>query len=402
MKAVFCKSTPHGVVQAPPSKSIAHRMIICAMLSHGESVIRSVELSEDIRATLACISAFGAEYEYRDRALFIRGIGGRPLEAKEELRCGESASSLRFFTPLCMCAKTGGVLTGSPRLLARPLGVYEKICKERGIHFEKNSDSVKVCGGLSGSTFRFPGNVSSQFVSGLLFALPMLRSNSEIVLTENVESRPYIDLTLWVQRRFGVNAQWLSEKKLLIPGGQTYRSATLENEGDWSSAAFFFALKALGAEIEVTGLNASSVQGDKICLQHLAALRNGYCSIDVSDCPDLAPLLFVFAALNRGAAFTGIHRLRDKESDRIACVTQELRKFGCEIEVQEDALFIPDASLHAPLEALSGHNDHRIVMCLSLLCIKYGGSITGAEAVKKSYPSFFEDLKRLGVRFELI
>ena len=397
MKVGIHKSVPAGVVTAPPSKSVAHRMVLCAALSEGVSVIKNIALSDDIAATLECITSFGAAYSHHNGILKVTGVGADRLFFQKPLDCRECGSTIRFFTPLCMISKSGGTLTGSARLMERPLALYEQICADNSIPYEREGLTIKVGGGMRGGTFTVPGNVSSQYISGLLFALPLLEGDSRIILTGRVESRPYIDLTLSVQRLFGISNSWTGNDTLYIKGGCRYRCANAENEGDWSNAAFLFALRNFGFDVEVNGVNENSLQGDKVCKEIFCALKKEKGTFDLSDRPDLAPILFAYAAANHGAVFTGTKRLRIKESDRAAAMAEELLKFGCRIVVNENSVIVPGGGIHPPKDVLYGHNDHRIVMSLAVLCVLTGGVIEGAEAVKKSYPGFFEDLRKLKV-----
>ena len=400
MRVIIKPSVPSGRIQAPPSKSYAHRLILCAALAEGKSIIRNISLSDDICATIDCARALGAKTEYENGTLTVYGLGGRFNGISEPLQCRECGSTIRFFIPVCMLSGQHVVLQGSETLLKRPMQVYEEICRSQGIGYVQTSDAIAVDGKLQPGTFTFPGNISSQFVSGLLFALPLLERESKICLSGKVESKPYIDITLKVLSAFGVQAYWVNDNTLFIEGNQTYKPVDAENEGDWSNAAFMLALRQCGASVEVDGINADSVQGDKVCMQYFARLNQEYTFCDISDCPDLAPILFSFAAMHHGGTFTGTKRLAIKESDRGAAMAEELAKFGVRVEHEEDRIVIPPSCVHAPDAVLFGHNDHRIVMSLAVLCIKYGGVIDGAEAVNKSYPGFFEDLKKLKVKVE--
>ena len=398
MKLRIEPSVPCGNIQPPPSKSIAHRMILCAALSNGKSTIKNIALSDDISATLSCIKALGADFLYQDGVLTINGIDTDSLNFNGVPDCRESGSTLRFILPLCMLVPGNTVLRGKASLLCRPLNVYETICNERGIFFEKANGVVCVGGTLSAGEFSVRGDVSSQFISGLLFALPLLRDDSRIILTGKVESRPYIDITIDIQNRYGVNVYWLNENTIIIPGGQKYVTCDTVNESDWSNAAFMYAMKACGFPIDIADMDNDSLQGDKVCVQNFERLKNGYDTLDVADCPDLAPILFAFAAMHHGGCFTGSKRLRFKESDRVGTMAEELAKFGVKTVVEDDRVIILPCELHAPYGVLHGHNDHRIVMSLAVMCVKFGGIIEGTEAVNKSYPVFFNDLERLKVK----
>ena len=400
MQVDIYASVPHGSVQAPPSKSIAHRLIILAALAKGESMIGNIDLSDDINATLRCIKTIGAFYSYDNGTPLIRGIDPHNIRISETMECGECGSTLRFMIPVCMLSDREFTLTGSKTLLSRPLTVYEDICRINGILFENSGNEVHICGKLRSGDYSVPGDISSQFITGLLFALPLLSGESRICLTGKIESRPYIDLTLVALRRFGVEVSWQDERTLFVPGDQYYTPCQTENEGDWSNAAFLYALKYCGYPIEISGVNINSLQGDKICSAHFHSLSSGYAEIDISDCPDLGPILFSFAALQHGGRFTGTKRLKIKESDRAAAMAEELRKCGVQMLVEENEVVIRPSALHAPNAPFYGHNDHRIVMSLAVISIITGGVIQGAEAVKKSYPGFFEDLRKMQVKLK--
>ncbi|MBR4727062.1 MAG: 3-phosphoshikimate 1-carboxyvinyltransferase [Clostridia bacterium] len=389
---------PYGTVTAPPSKSLAHRLLLCAGLSAGESRVRGIRLSDDIRATVDCLRALGARVSLNGDLATVQGADPRRA-ASAVLPCNACGSTLRFFLPLCLLGHAPMTLTGTQTLLQRPLTVYESLCRTQGLRFERATDRITVQGPLSPGVFDIPGNVSSQFVSGLLFALPLLQGDSELRLLPPVESRPYIDLTLQALRDFGLRIT-ADGDRLLIPGGQQYRPCDCAVEGDASNAAFPDALNLIGGDVTVCGLNPDSLQGDRVYRSCFRQLQEGFAQIDLADCPDLAPVLFAAAALLHGGRFTGTARLRIKESDRSAAMQQELRKFGCSIVIDENTVTVPACTLHAPTLPLDGHNDHRIVMALAVLTCRFGGVICGAEAVNKSYPDFFDDLKALHVEVE--
>ncbi|MBR5409612.1 MAG: 3-phosphoshikimate 1-carboxyvinyltransferase [Clostridia bacterium] len=378
---------------------MTHRMLLLAGLCEGESVIENVELSDDVAATVGCLRAIGADVTNPTKtSVKVRGVDIKSIRPSSVFDCRECGSTLRFFIPVCMVSGAPAELTGSPRLLQRPLGAYEKIAREQNIGFSVNEKSVNFKGPLHGGTFELPGDVSSQFVSGLLFVLPLLEDKSVIRLTGKVESRPYIDMTLDAIKRFGGEARWISDRELLIPGRQTYHPVNALIEGDWSNAAPFFAMQYYGWDVDVKGLDTDSKQGDRVITDHLLNLSSKNEPVDLSDAPDLGPVEFAFAALKYGGRFTGVRRLRFKESDRVAAMADELRKFGCSMSCSVNDVRIGECDIRTPDCVLDGHNDHRIVMALSFLCCFTGGAIDGAEAVNKSFPGFFKELEKLKVR----
>ena len=396
MKAEIRPGLARGTVAAPPSKSYAHRLMLCAALAQGTSTVRGVARSEDMGATLDCISSLGARYALDGDILTVRGAS-EPLTEGTCFPCRESGSTLRFFLPLALVKGSGAVFTGTRRLMERGVSVYETLFAEKSIVLQKSSESLTVSGRLTPGTYTLRGDVSSQFVTGLLFALPLLDSASVLQVLPPVESRPYIDITLDAMRIFGVTVTEGPENTFHIPGGQSYRPMDVTAEGDWSNAATLLSLNELGGDVTVTGLHTDSLQGDRVCVEYLRRLSNPEAVLDLSGCPDLGPVLFAVAAANHGAVFTGTRRLKIKESDRAQVMAEELKKFGVFAEVEENTVRIPAGGIKKPDTVLCGHNDHRVIMALSLLASQVGGVIIDAEAVRKSYPDFFRDLKRLGL-----
>lgn len=382
-----------GTAIVPTSKSMAHRLLICAGLACGTSRITGLDMNDDISATIDCLRALGATCTIQGNTATVTGTDLRKVAPTKPLACRESGSTLRFFIPLTLLCGKGACFAGAETLLHRPLAVYEQL---PDVSFVRSETRLQVQGILEGGNYALPGDVSSQFISGLLFALPLAAKDSRILITTPPESRPYIDLTLQALRTFGVQAQW-EGNSLFIPGAQQYRPTAVAVEGDWSAAAFFYALNALGSHITVRGLFGNSLQGDKACLSHLERLCEGFATIDLSDHPDLGPVLFAVAAAKHGGRFTGTRRLQYKESDRAAAMAQELAAFGTQVTVEENAVTIVPAAFHAPSRPLQGHNDHRIVMALAVLLTLTGGTLTDSQAVSKSFPSFFEKLKQLGI-----
>ena len=393
------KGTAHGTVAAPPSRSMAHRLLICAGLCRGKSIIHGVEKSQDVLATLDCLDAIGAEYETDGNTVIVYGTDFSD-RGERILNCRESGSTLRFFIPICMLFQGRSKLCGTQTLLSRPLDVYKTICRAAKLPYKQGTDFVEVGGRLQAGNFKIPGNISSQFISGLLFALPLLSGDSLITIAPPIESRSYIELTLGALRKFGITAYWKNERTLFIAGGQEYKCAEVEVEADYSNAAFFSVLNHLGSDVTVTGLDPESSQGDKAYEEFFGMLERGTPSINISDCPDLGPVLFTLAAAKHGGIFTGTHRLKIKESDRGAAMAEELAKFGVSVTVNDDDIVVYPAKFHAPDDILESHNDHRIVMALCALLTVFGGRIAGAQAVNKSFPDYFEKLGALGIEVE--
>lgn len=394
-------STAFGRVSAPPSKSMAHRLLICGALSK-ESVISGVAFSEDIKATLSCLKALGANINIENDTVTLGGIDINNAPATNKLFCNESGSTLRFIIPICLLFGGYFTLGGSERLMERSLEVYEEICKSQGISFTKSKTDLALCGKLNAGKYVLRGDISSQFISGLMFALPLLQQDSIIEITNGLESGSYLNLTIKALADFGVRITRYDEKTFYIKGGQSYKNRNLKVEGDYSNAAFFEAFNLIGGNVAVSNLLEISAQGDKVYKEMMDKISNGCPTLDISDCPDLAPILITCAALKNGAKFIGTHRLKIKESDRGAAMAEELSKFGCEIKVLDNEIIVPKSELQAPTMPLFSHNDHRIVMSLAVICSIFGGEIYGAQAVAKSFPDFFEKLNSLGVKAELV
>ena len=390
--------TLSGRIQAPPSKSYAHRLLICAALADGKSTVHGISESEDMCATLDCISALGVKADRIGKSVTVHA-GNRVLTG-DEFSCRESGSTLRFFIPIALACGNEAVFTGTRRLMERGVGIYETLFVERDIEIEKTDESIRFCGRLTPGSYTLRGDVSSQFVSGLLFALPLLDGDSEIKVLPPVESRKYIDITIDAMRFFGVEVSETEENTFSVRGRQSYRAKEAFVEGDWSNAAALYGFNALGGSLTIDGLNENSIQGDMACIEIINRLNYNNTVIDLSSCPDLGPVMFALAAAKNGAVFTGTRRLRIKESDRAQAMADELCKFGINVIVEENSVTIEKSTLRAPTELLDSHNDHRIVMAMTLLASLTGGEISGAEAVRKSYPDFFRVLEKAGLETE--
>ena len=396
------KGVAKGTVKAPPSKSMAHRMLICAAMCQGESRISGISTCEDVFATLDCMKALGVEAYIEGNDCVVRGIDFRTCVPTDTLKCRESGSTLRFFIPSAMLSGKTTMFSGAKTLMQRPMSVYQALASEKGALFVSDGETITVKGPLTPGEYQVVGNISSQFISGLLFALPLLDGDSKIKIAPPIESRSYIELTRSALEIFGIKTRWSDEYTLLIPGRQSYKAGNVSVEGDYSGAAFPDAFNLFGGEVCVTGLNPDSIQGDAVYKKYFEKLRCGIPTIHIGDCPDLGPILFAVAAAKCGGVFDGTKRLKIKESDRAAAMAEELKKFGCSVSVYEDSVVVFPLEFHAPSTALFGHNDHRIVMALSVLLTLTGGEIEGAEAVSKSYPEFFEHLGKLGIDYEIL
>lgn len=390
-----------GTVTPPPSKSQAHRLLIAAALGDGVSTLSGLADSQDIQATQRCLCALGVRIDdLSPGTVRVHGLGNTAVEAGPApiLDCGESGSTLRFLIPLALLVNGSACFTGHGRLMERPLAPYEDLFREKGIFFEKKDGVLTVRGQLTPGEYRLAGNVSSQFFTGLLFALPLLDGDSTLVPTTPLESRDYLEMTRSVLELAGVHSQWQAGNTLFIPGRQHYAPFEAAVEADWSQAAFWYAAIALGSKLELEGLNAFSIQGDMAVVPHFLRLTQpGDLEIDVSGIPDLLPPLAVMAAVRSGTTrFVNAGRLRMKESDRLSTVCAMLTALGGRCEEGPDSLSVTGGTLTGG--TVDGANDHRIAMAAAIAAIGCTGPVTvlGAECVKKSYPDFWEVYQSLG------
>ena len=391
------KSIASGTVAAPPSKSMAHRALICAGLAKGKSVISNIEYSTDILATISCLESLGVKCLKNENSVEV--FDGINLDGKDEilLYANESGSTLRFFIPICLTTGIKCTFEGAPSLMSRPLDAYEKICRDEGLLFEKNGNFLTVCGKLSKDCYTVSGSVSSQFISGLMFALPLIGKNSKICVTDRFESKPYVDMTSECQNDFNV-CTIRKENEIFIPSTYGYATQNYTVEGDFSNSAFFDAFNLLGGNVTVTGLFENSLQGDKIYKTFYKTFKDcpEKADFDIADCPDLAPVLMAIGAYFGFCRLRGTKRLKIKESDRGVVMARELKKFGIKTELTENELTVRGV-LSSPTEPLFSHNDHRIAMALSLLLSKTGGYLDDETAVAKSLPDFFKRIQNLKV-----
>ena len=397
-----------GLVIPPPSKSQAHRLLICAALAQGESIVENVAFSQDILATLGCMQALGAAWEQMGpdtvRVTGVKarcGNGGLP-----RLDCGESGSTLRFLIPIALALAGGGVFTGRGRLMQRPQKPYFDLFEEKGIRYEQRENELTVRGELSPGEYRLPGDVAIQFFTGLLYALSLLDEPSDIISTTQLESADYVAMTIEAMTKAGVKVKQSDDKKSyrIYPSG--YRNFTEKVEGDWSQAGFWYAAIALGSSLELEGMNAFSSQGDMVVVSHFLRLTQpGDVTIDVSGCPDLVPPLAVMAAVREGTThLVNAARLRIKESDRLASVTAALNTLGARVEEFPDSLTIHGLPGLKGGAAVDCCNDHRIAMMAAIAATRCEEPVTllGADCVKKSYPNFWDHYKMLGGNLDVI
>ena len=416
MKASIVTPPRGGTVKAVSSKSHAHRVLIAAALAENETRIACSDVNEDIRATVGCLEALGAKIRYEDGVFTVIPLR-RPLPGGlRTLDCGESGSTLRFMLPVACALGADASFIMRGRLPQRPLSpLHEELAAHHCTLSEQGVSPLTVSGSFSGGVFKITGNVSSQFITGLLFALPLLTEDSQIDIVGKLESRPYVDLTLQVLKTFGIEIEEHGGS-FFIPGGQQYRSPeTLTVEGDWSNAAPWLVLGAVSdTPVTITGLDLGSLQGDKTfiyVLQRFGAevvidansvtVRGGQLKgidMGVRDIPDLVPMITVVALAAEGQTrILSAARLRLKECDRLNGTSETLRALGAQITETHDSLLIDGGhKLHGG--SVDSQNDHRIVMMAAIASVLCGGTIeiSQAEAVNKSYPRFFEDLTSLG------
>lgn len=397
MKVKILPSKTSGEVSAPPSKSFAHRYLIGSVLSRGKCVIKNIADSDDISATLSCIEQLGGSVTKDGNTVTVIPTNEKQIE-NAVFDCKESGSTLRFFIPVVLATGAKNcTFSGSERLLARGIKEYEKLFENSDVTIKSDEKSIEISGTLSAGNYEISGEVSSQYTTGMLFALSVLSGKSTLKITGNAESRAYVDMTIKVLKDFGADITEPEKNFFEINGKGRLSPGEFTVEGDWSNAAFLIALSRLLGTISVSGLNENSVQGDRFSSVAFDALDGENAEIDLKDCPDLAPILFAYAAYKNGGRFTNTRRLRVKESDRANVMAEELKKFGANVKVYENSVEIEKTQLKQPIVPLFGHNDHRIVMALSVLAAVFGAEIDGAEAVNKSYPDFFRVIKKAGV-----
>ncbi len=402
-----------GEVNIPPSKSAAHRALICAALSDGTSRVEPFCTSDDIKATAACLRTLGMRVEEDQKGYIV----GRKDTAKGQLLSfNESGSTARFILPVAAALGTDATASGKGRLPERPMEVLTNLFRQHGVEVSSDNLPITLKGKLASGVFELPGDISSQYISGLLLAAPLMTGETEIKLTTPPQSIGYIDMTIDTMAKFGVTVEETNEG-WRVPAGQKYKPQDIAVEGDWSQAAFFMSAAAIGGDIRIHGLDFATRQGDMAALDVFAAfgadinlendvlhIRKGTLrgiEVNAADIPDMVPAIAATAAFALGK--TVIHsaeRLRIKESDRIKTTLAALNAMGIKTEEKTDGMIIYGGSPKGGI--IDGANDHRIVMAFSVAAAYAQGesTVSGAEAVNKSYPEFFEDFKRIGGKAE--
>ena len=383
-----------GTVQIIPSKSQAHRLLICAAFAEHETVLRCPDTNRDIEATADCLRALGAEITRDAEGYTVFPIRSFPVSAV--LPCRDSGSTLRFLLPVAGALGVDTVFQMEGRLPQRPLSPLWEEMERMGCTLTRPTESTIRCRGkLKSGVYTVSGGVSSQFITGLLLAFPLIPGASRLEITGKLESAPYVTMTLKAMEQFGVVV-----RDFTVAGDRHFTSpGTVTVEGDWSNGAFFLAAKALGSNVTVAGLRTDSPQGDRAAASLLPTLNEKQ-TIDASDIPDLVPILAVTAACKRGAVFTNIARLRLKESDRVESVKAMIRALGGAAEADENTLTVHGTGLRGG--TVDAKNDHRIAMSAAIAATACSGRVTilGAQCVEKSYPQFWEVYKELGGRYE--
>ncbi|WP_297566115.1 3-phosphoshikimate 1-carboxyvinyltransferase [uncultured Faecalibaculum sp.] len=418
MNQIIHPACIQGTLALPPSKSMAHRLMICAGLAAGTSRISGLRDSKDMQATLQCLKALGARISGDFPTLEITGCDPASRMKQAVLDCNESGSTLRFLIPCTALSPAPAVFTGKGRLMERPMGVYADVFLNQGLRFEQGNGEILVQGPLQPGLFEIPGNVSSQFISGLLFAAGLMPDTTKIAVLPPYESRDYVHMTVSALKAFGICVTQPTDHGYVIPGHQAYRPRQLQVEGDWSQAAFPAVFAALKGSVNLEGLNRDSLQGDKVIadILQLAGASLSWHSgtltiaapdhplqpldVDLGPCPDLGPALCVLASFIPGTSIIrNAGRLRIKESDRIAAMEEELKKWGVRIASTEDTITIQGALQHRQSQpvTINSHNDHRIAMAMAVFgwCAASDSVIEDAGAVTKSWPDFFGDMQEV-------
>ena len=401
MNTIIKKGKLNGIIDAIPSKSYLHRYLIASILTNKKCILKvnTKYLSNDIYASLSCIKALGVDYEIKEDEIILY-----PLIKKADvpvLDVLESGSSLRFFIPLSLCIYDKVIFKLSKRLMERGIDGYNDLFTSNDIKVEYKENEISLQGQIKPNDYIIDASKSSQYVSGMLIALAYINKNN-CLKVDNVTSKPYIDITVDVLNNLGYEIKADNNQYLI----KSYHNVNniFNIEGDYSNSAFLDAFNYFGSNIQIKGLNLASNQGDKVYLDYFKELNEKKCRIDIKNCIDLGPVLFVFASLKNGGIFTSCSRLKIKESNRLNDMIEEMKKYGLKYTLSddEDTLEINKVDIDKYQNlTFDSHNDHRLVMALSLVLSITGGKIINSDAVKKSYPNFFDDLKKLGLELEV-
>ncbi len=392
-----------GTVNAPSSKSITHRAIICAALSKGESTINNVSFSNDIYATIEAVKSLGASVEIYERKLIITGIDNRKIDYFPEIYCNESASTLRFIIPIAMSFANKATFTAESGLVKRPLDVYFEIFKKQNISYKYVNDDLNVSGIIKSGNFYVDGSISSQFVSGLLFTAPLLQGNSTIHIVGELQSKSYVDLTIDVLKTFGIKIENHDYKMFKILGNQEYIATNYTVEGDFSQTSVFEIANFLGNHVDIQNTNPKSLQGDAVILENIKQFKlNEDITIDGSNCPDIVPIMALGACFRKyNTRFINVERLKIKECDRLQTTFEVLSKLGANIDISSDSMLVYGRDENYSFDGgitIDSYNDHRIAMLIAIASTKCNEplTLTNPSCINKSYPNFFEVFNFLG------
>ncbi len=403
----------NGDVKIPPSKSLSHRALICASLAHGTSIIENVIFSDDITATMRALEQLGAKFDVKDTTVVVTGTK-RLKYNNEPIDCNESGSTIRFLIPIFSLTNKEVIFTGKESLIKRPQSIYKEIFSHDQNKFITKNNQILVKGSVKPREYFIDGDVSSQFFSGLMFSLPLLEEDSTIYIEGSLESKSYINLTIEILEKFGIEIQEI-ENGYFIPGNQTYKPHNYRVEGDFSQSAFFLVAGIINGIINIDDLNHESNQGDKAIISIIKKMKgriifteNGFIAeksqtngavIDLADCPDLGPIVALLGSLSKGVTtIKNISRLRLKESDRVESTVNTLSKLGANIKVDDDQIVIRGRQTLMGGVTVDSYNDHRIAMMIAVAALRCENPVilTNHNSVKKSYPHFFEDYQSIG------
>ena len=398
MNIKFYPSHLYGDIYPPISKSYAHRYLLSALLSEEKTQLVLNNLCNDVKETIEIIKAFGKKVNYHN---FLLEIEGKIKQSDQiEFNVLESGSTLRFIIPIAMCFFNKTIIHCSKRLIQRGISIYIELFKDKNVDIQIVNEDIIINGKLTPGQYSLLGNVSSQFISGLLFALPLLNKPSSIEIKGEIESKNYIDMTIDVLKKSSVNIKNKNNTYFIKPS--LYKCPNTTIEKDYSNAAFLDAFNIdKNNKVNVLGLSKKSIQGDKIYQKCFIDLQNNKV-IDLKNCIDLGPVLFVVASILNGGTFINTNRLKIKESDRLEAMKNELNKFNIKMEILDNSCIIHPSNIISPQQALNTYNDHRIAMALSILANKFGAVINDFNVIKKSYPNYLNDLISLHAKIEIL